>query len=191
MYHVRAKYDFIRAYSLPNKEKNDRIFQLIDNFTLFHFKFIEGVANPMPNFWSAAEQTQTVRIWCGHAFERVVLQHIDQIKAKLGISGVITRVYGWRCRAAEGGDDSGAQIDLVIDRDDRVTNLCEIKYRKGEFTIDDKYDVQLQTRREAFIERTRTSNAVHLTMITVNGVLRNAYWHDIQSEVTLDDLFRE
>ena len=79
----------------------------------------------------------------------------------------------------------------MIDRDDRVTNLCEIKYRKGEFTIDDKYDVQLQTRREAFIERTGTSNAVHLTMIAVNGVLRNAYWHDIQSEVTLDDLFRE
>ena len=182
--------DFIRAYSLPNKEKNDRIFQLIDNFTLFHFKFIDGIANPMPNFWSAAEQTQTVRIWCGHAFERVALQHIDQIKAKLGISGVITRVYGWRCRTGDEGD-SGAQVDLVIDRDDRVTNLCEIKYRKGEFAIDDKYDLQLQSRREAFIEKTGTSNAVHLTMITVNGVLHNANWHDIQSEITLNDLFKE
>ena len=182
--------DFIRAYSLPNKEKNDRIFQLIDNFTLFHFKFIDGSANPMPNFWSAAEQTQAVRIWCGHAFERVALQHIDQIKAKMGISGVITRVYGWRCRTGDEGD-SGAQVDLVIDRDDRVTNLCEIKYRKGEFAIDDKYDLQLQSRREAFIEKTGTSNAVHLTMITVNGVLHNANWHDIQSEITLNDLFKE
>ena len=182
--------DFIRAYSLPNKSRNDRIFQLIDNFTLFHFKFIDGVANPMPNFWSAAEQTQAVRIWCGHAFERVALLHIDQIKAKLGISGVITRVYGWRCRASD-TSGSGAQIDLVIDRDDRVTNLCEVKYRKGEFTIDDQYDMQLQSRRETFIEETGTTNAVHLTMITANGVQRNANWNDIQSEVTLDDLFRE
>ena len=182
--------DFIRAYSLPNKAKNDRIFQLIDNFTLFHFKFIEGVANPMPNFWSAAEQTQAVRIWCGHAFERVALQHIDQIKVKLGISGVITRVYGWRCGAGE-DYESGAQIDLVIDRDDRVTNLCEVKYRKGEFVIDDKYDLLLQSRREMFIDETRTASAVHLTMITVNGVRRNANWHDIQSEVTLDDLIKE
>ena len=182
--------DFIRAYSLPNKAKNDRIFQLIDNFTLFYFKFMDGVANPMPNFWSAAEQTQAVRIWCGHAFERVALQHVDQIKAKLGISGVITRVFGWRYRAVDDGD-AGAQIDLVIDRDDRVTNLCEVKYRKGEFAIDDKYDLHLQSRRETFIEETGTSNAVHITMITVNGVRRNSYWNDIQSEVTLDDLFRE
>ncbi len=131
-----------------------------------------------------------MRIWCGQAFERVALQHIDQIKAKLGISGVITRVYGWRCRAYDDGG-SGAQIDLVIDRDDRVTNLCEVKYRKGEFTIDDKYDLLLQSRRETFIEKTKTSHAVHLTLITVNGVLRNANWHDIQSEVILDDLFRE
>lgn len=180
--------DFIRAYSLPNKAKNDRIYQLIDNFTLFYFKFMDGVVNPMPNFWSAAEQTQAVRIWCGHAFERVALQHIDQIKAKLGISGVITRVFGWRYRAADDGD-SGTQIDLVIDRDDRVTNLCEVKYRKGEFAIDEKYDLQLQTRRETFIAETGTANAVHLTMITVNGVRRNSYWNDIQSEVTLDDLF--
>ena len=183
--------DFIRAYSLPGKPKNDRIFQLIDNFTLFYFKFLDGVPNPMPNFWSAAEQSQMVRIWCGHAFERVALQHIGQIKAKLGISGVITRVYGWRCRAGDEDGDSGAQIDLVIERDDRVTNLCEIKYRKGEFAIDDKYDMVLQSRRETFIDETRTANAVHLTMITVNGVRRNANWHDIQSEVTLDDLFRE
>ena len=72
-----------------------------------------------------------------------------------------------------------------------MTNLCEVKYRKGEFAIDEKYDLQLQTRRETFIEETGTPNAVHLTMITVNGVRRNSYWNDIQSEVTLDDLFRD
>ena len=59
------------------------------------------------------------------------------------------------------------------------------------FAIDEKYDLQLQTRRETFIEETGTTNAVHLTMITVNGVRRNSYWNDIQSEVTLDDLFRD
>ena len=64
-------------------------------------------------------------------------------------------------------------------------------YRKGEFAIDEKEDLQLQTRRETFIEETGTANAVHLTMITVNGVRRNSYWNDIQSEVTLDDLFRD
>ena len=40
-------------------------------------------------------------------------------------------------------------------------------------------------------EETGTANAIHLTMITVNGVHRNSYWNDVQSEVTLDDLFRD
>ena len=51
-------------------------------------------ANRMGNFWSAAENSQPVRIWCGLAFERVAFQHEEQIKRKLGISGVVTRTYG-------------------------------------------------------------------------------------------------
>ena len=50
--------------------------------------------------------------------------------------------------------------------------------------------MKLQTRRERYIEETGTRDAVHLTMITTNGIARNAHRSDIQSEVTLDDLFR-
>ncbi len=48
----------------------------------------------MPNFWSVSQTTQAVRVWCGLAFERVALQHIDAIKRKLGISGAVTRTSG-------------------------------------------------------------------------------------------------
>lgn len=30
-----------------------------------------------------------------------------------------------------------------------------------------------------------------LTLVTTCGAVHNAYWSDIQSEVTLDDLFRD
>ena len=33
--------------------------------------------------------------------------------------------------------------------------------------------------------------SVFLTFVTPRGVKRNVYWNDIQSEVTLDDLFRD
>ena len=33
--------------------------------------------------------------------------------------------------------------------------------------------------------------AIHLTMLTTYGVAHNAYWNNIQSEVTMDDLFKE
>lgn len=53
------------------------------------------------------------------------MTHLEQIKQKLGISGIATTTSSWR----ELGTDSekGAQIDLVIDRADRIINLCEMK----------------------------------------------------------------
>jgi hypothetical protein len=42
----------------------------------------------------------------------------------------------------------------------------------------------------AFAAETKTRHALHLTMVTVQGLVRNAYANDIQSEVAGDDLFR-
>ena len=47
------------------------------------------------------------------------------------------------------------------------------------------------TRDMTFISETGTANAVHLTLVSANGVKRNANSNDIQSEVTLEDLFKE
>ena len=184
--------DFVRTYCLPGRSSRECIYQLVDNFTIFHQRFLDDKANRMENFWSVSENSQPVRIWCGLAFERVALQHEEQIKRKLGISGVVTRTYGWRY-AADGKDESGAQVDLVLDRNDRVVNICEVKYRRGEelYVISDEENRDLVNKREAYIRDTGTTSAVHLTMITVNGVRHNAAWNDIQSEVTLDDLFKE
>ena len=50
---------------------------------------------------------------------------------------------------------------------------------------------ELLSKRQVFKAVTGTKKAVHLTMVTTEGVERNAYWNDVQSEVTLDDLFSE
>ena len=181
--------DFVRVYGVPGKVKRDRLFQLMDNFTLFYFRFINGRSGIAGNFWSANEQKQAVRIWCGLAFERVALQHVDQIKRKLGIGGVITREYGWRFVSDE-EDAVGAQIDLVIERDDRVTNLCEMKYTAEPFEISDDYDRRLKTKREVYLRETGTNDAVHLTLVSAHGAKHNANWRDLQSEIVLDDLFQ-
>ena len=44
-------------------------------------------------------------------------------------------------------------------------------------------------RRETFLSETRTKNAVHLTLVSANGLKHNANAFDVQSVVTLDDLF--
>lgn len=82
-----------------------------------------------------------------------------------------------------------AQIDLLIDRNDSVINLCEIKFSKEKFCIDKKTHQNLMHKKSVFINETKTRKAVHLTMITTYGLVHNEYWNDIQSEVTMDDLF--
>ena len=126
--------------------------------------------------------------WEGLAFERVCLQHIPQIKRALQIGGVLTNTCAWYHKPDENVRE-GAQIDLIIDRADDVINLCEIKYSKDSYILDQKKMEELKRKREVFIAATHTRKAVHLTMITPEGLKDNAYAREIQSQVTLDDLF--
>lgn len=114
--------------------------------------------------------------------------HIQQIKRKLGILGVLSQDSVW-FTDAEGSAGRGAQIDMVIDRRDRVINLCEIKFSINPYTIDRDYEMQLRNKIEAFRSATKTRSALHLTMITTYGIQRNAHSGIMQSEVTMDDLF--
>ena len=107
------------------------------------------------------------------------------VKKALGISGMVSYTSGWRSKEAE----NGAQIDLLIDRNDNIINLCEIKYTTKKFVITKSYDENLRNKCAVFKEETNTLKSAHITMITTIGVKHNEYWGNIQSEITLDDLF--
>lgn len=82
-----------------------------------------------------------------------------------------------------------AQIDLVMERRDRVINLCEMKFSINEFVIDKAYDAVLRNKLDAFRRVTGTRSSLQITMITTYGVKKNKYSNLIQSQITLDDLF--
>ena len=124
----------------------------------------------------------------GHAFERLCLRHIDQIKAALGIAGVKTSVSTWRHRADK-LCPQGAEIDLVIDRRDDLINLCEMKFHSGAFVITKKYANELSIKRQVFAAVTGTTKGIHQTFVTAEGLYENEYAEDVQSSVVLDDLF--
>ena len=161
---------------------------MTDNYTLFYFKFIQQNKNNDEHFWSASIDSAMHRAWCGLAFERLCMAHTRQIKSSLGISGVMSNIYSWTKEADE--NTGGAQIDMLIDRNDQVVNICEMKYSLSEFSIDADYERNLRNKKSVFIEATKTRKAVHLTMVTTYGVRQNAYSGIVQSEITLDDLFR-
>ena len=178
---------FIRKYNGFDKKSKQAIYQLIDNYTLFYFKFIQQNENNDEHFWSASIDSAMHRAWSGLAFERLCMAHTQQIKAALGIAGVLSNVYSWRKGADEMSD--GAQIDLLIDRKDQVINLCEMKYSLSEYVIDAEYEQKLRNKKSAFIDTTNTRKAVHLTMVTTFGIKVNAHSGIVQNEITLEDLF--
>ncbi|MDR0518636.1 MAG: ATP-binding protein [Clostridiales Family XIII bacterium] len=180
---------FVRVYRAFGRDRRGSLYQLIDGFSRFHIRFSKKRDSYSNKFWLQFSSTPAHNAWSGIAFEQVCLLHVDQIKQKLGISGILTEVSSWRSNEKAGNGRHGAQIDLVIDRSDKVINLCEIKYASGEFAIDRKYDAVLRDRRSAFAAATQTRKAVHTTMITTFGVKRNEYKGAVQSEVTIDDLF--
>ena len=123
--------------------------------------------------------------WQGYAYEQVCIHHINQIKKALGISGIASGVCSWTKKG-----ENGAQIDLVIDRSDRVIDLCEIKYCDRPFEIKKDYADWLKERRDIFRENVRTNKTLHLTMITPFGLAKGKYESCVQGCVTAADLFQ-
>lgn len=181
---------FVRRYAETGKKKKGSVYQLVDNFTLFYFSFVKDYRGQDRQHWLHMVKDQKRIVWEGLAFELVCLLHSGQIKRKLGISGVATEESSWRFVS----DDprlKGAQIDLVIRRGDHVTNLCEIKYSAGEYEISADEAVRLREKVAAFSRETRTNDTCHLTFVTTYGLKRTKASCVVQSEVTLDDLFKE
>ena len=173
---------FIRKYKNYTKEKTGFFYQIIDPFILFCIRFI---ADRKINSWLNYEKTPSYYAWSGNAFEVVCLNHVAQIKAKLGITGVETAEYSWRSKESE----NGAQIDLLLDRKDDMINICEIKHTESEYEITSDYEKNLANKVRAFREETGTKKAVHVTMISASGLKKNEYSNCVQSVVTGDDLF--
>ena len=189
---------FIRSYSPYGKTSKDKVYQLIDPFTLFYFKFMHAQSLYLDNHWIKLQSTPAYHSWCGHAFEMVCLHHINQIVKALGIDGCINIPCSWAYRPSQTvindpeADEAlkhGAQIDLLIDRSDNVINLCEMKYSNYEYEIDKAYFNHLNRRIQTFKRVTKTRKSVTPIFITSQGLYKNQYGRQIVREVKGDDLF--
>jgi hypothetical protein len=161
------------------------LYQLLDAYTLFYFKYLEKFDEQDEHFWTNMVNTPQHNAWAGYAFEILALLHINEIKRALGISGVQTAIFAWRSEHSE----PAAQVDLVIDRKDGIVNLCEIKFSQTQFAINKSYEENLRNKIAAFQTETKTRKAVHLLMLTTFGLQKNQYFGIAQKEVVLDDLF--
>lgn len=172
--------DFIRKYKAIGEVKHT--YQLCDFFTLFYFQFIKKGHTYDTETWMHLSGKPVMNTWKGLAFERLCISHLPQIKQVLGISGISTNSYSYY--------SENVQVDLLIERGDKVIDICEIKYYDGPFAISSEYALKLKTKLETVKSAVRKRFTYFIVMITAEGLLRNKHSAAlVQKEILLDSLF--
>ena len=129
--------------------------------------------------------------WEGFTFEEVCLRHLPHIKKGLGISGMATVASSWRFIPKQDDLRKGAQIDLVIQRADKIIHLVEMKFSETPFVITKNYEQRLLERKTLFMEITGITRGVVLTFVTPRGLSKGSRSSWVHSEITAKDLFAE
>lgn len=177
--------DIVRRYTTKARGKmktSDAYYQLVDLFTLFHLTFSKKLTTD--DYWEQHLNTPVTNTWQGLAFEHVCLEHISQIRHALTLDRIAVEYYSWRSSSVP-----RAQVDLIIERADRLVNLCEIKFTQSEYTITSQEDMKMRNRIAAFSRDTKSKSGVLPTWITPYGLFQNEYAMQVLYQVTMDDLF--
>jgi len=187
---------FIISFIPWGKTKKGIYFKIIDEYTLFYLNWIHPSSNSRisqqlnSKYWEAVSTSSAWIAWSGYAFESICFKHLEKIRKALKISDGAS-LGSWRHVALKNNNDmSGAQIDLIFDRNDGIVHLCEIKYSKTLFKITKEYAKNLQNKLEVYKKVTQTNKQFFISMITTFGLSPSMYSDElIDSEATLNDLF--
>lgn len=180
--------DFITKYHPFGEKKNIRVYKLTDNYCWFYLHFIDKAKTIDYEFWQNYHHSSQLNAWRGIAFEEICLQHIEQIKFSLGISGVRTSESSW----VEHGEDGnrGAQIDLIIDRSDDVVSLCEMKYSQDDYSLQLDEEEKIHHRISKVNEHLTRKQSLHVVLVTTYALKHNSHSSVFRKVITMDDLFR-
>ena len=175
---------FIEKISPFQQNKTKKFYKLIDHFVLFYWKFMRDKQSDKGSNWIAKMNSQTWISWSGLAFERICYSHFIQIKKALKLEAIHCNIYPWK-------KENVAQIDMIIERSDRISHVCEIKFSKAIFTINKSYAANLRNKLNEFgLEKENKRQTLFLTMISPFGVSNNEYYMElVQNELTIEDLF--
>ncbi len=175
---------FVTRYTPFGKRNRGSLFRLSDEYSLFYIKFIEPNQGQGSGTWAKIFPKQTYKTWSGLVFETICLKHVEQIKKELGIARIYSVNSSWH--------NENAQVDLVIDRDDGIINICEMKFYNGIFAINKPEYENIKNKVTQFKEGTKTRKNVFVALITTYGVLENANSLEIiTNSLTMDCLFEE
>ncbi len=179
---------FIKSYRPYGKTIRNTFYRVVDEYVLFYLRWIEGpLSSGHPfamGYWDTKQKSPDFLSWSGLAFENICMKHIEKIRHQLGLDRIGCQYASWSYVPAKKSQESGAQVDLLIDRDDGVITLCELKFCDKKYVLDKTTAKNLLNKIEVFKSITKTSKHVEMVLISTFG-LKPGVW---VSEVLTKDL---
>lgn len=179
-----------KSYPIDRKSKV-YLYRLTDYCSLFYLKYIQdSQLKETKDSWESLNNLLSWSAWSDYAFENICLQHTFQIKKGLGIHGMYSTTVSWQKKKR--GTERGAQVDLLIDRADRIINICEIKFASSILEIDKAYSAELWRKKNLLSASLTKRKLILITFITTYGMVRNMYYLGyIDNDLTMDVLFEQ
>ena len=179
--------DFIIKYIPYKGNAKEKKYKIIDPFCLFYLKHINEKKSLSENIFAE----NIANKWAGVAFENLCYNHLNKIKAALGISQVETMQFSWLIPGDE-KEKKGAQIDLIIERKDKIIHLCEMKFYQNKYEVSESDHKNLMNKISRLIEMSQSKKQFQIlpTLITTFGLDKKGYWMDFARTITLEDLFK-
>ena len=85
---------------------------------------------------------------------------------------------------------NGVQIDMLIDRNDNIINICEMKFSKDKYVITQVEQSKIVRRENRLSQFVAHRKSIINTMVTGNGLSKTNHWNDAHNIITADDLFQ-
>jgi predicted AAA+ superfamily ATPase len=193
---------FIARFTPFGRRKKETVYRLIDEYSSFYLRWIDGAPSTAlrgdgARYWHAKARSPAFWAWAGHAFERLCFKHVDRIVDRLGLTSIGVTASSFRYAPAKAksraistaGPAQGMQIDLLLDRDDGIITVCEMKYTDKPFVIDRKGARELGEKLSVFETVTKTKKAVQLVIVSAAGLKPNHYSEDLVADTIDLDAF--
>ena len=178
----------MKNYPRYGKQRVETVYQLKDFFSLFYLRFILG-KQPQKGQWNTTHRTPIFYTWAGDTFELLCIEHLRQIQDALRIVS-IDRNYCWSVR---GGENSGAQIDLLLEsKFNRTDYVCEMKFTGGKYIVTQEDEEDMLNRMDAFAasKMHNKTHSIQLVLVTTMGLAKGEHSSVVNQVVTMDNLFK-
>lgn len=111
--------------------------------------------------------------------------HISQIIHGLHLDTIAHEYYSWRSKEST----PAVQIDMIIDRADGIVTVCEMKYSKDDYRLNEAEYRKIVRRMEVFGNETGHKGGVQATVVTTYALKDNMYSEISPVAITMKELF--